>query len=204
MVVVPQDIVKVNLNDSEITECIDIAKYIVNHVKDRGDLHERDFSERFINLFMGEMSEKMVTKWLHNNNKYAKSAVDKTSTNPDIGHDIWVKDRNEKFRTISVKSSLSVFKNEPNDILNTFKLASKESEIRDINIQVYFWLDAFGRLSTEKHRVNVLNHKYAGICGWLGSSDATSFTQYNGEKRQVLDKQLKDLRSPHTLLEYLK
>ena len=68
-------------------------------------------------------------KWIRSKGKYAESAVNKKSGHPDEGYDIVLHGINGSNITCSVKSSISVYKNQMEDILKTFHLASKRSEI---------------------------------------------------------------------------
>lgn len=200
--VTAQDVKYLNsiLSDEDIQTCIQNAHRITPHIKDRGDLHPRDYLERYINNLMGEVAEIAVIKWLNKNGKYAVSAVDKTSTNPDLGHDIWVKDRNGNFRKCSVKSSLSA-KKDIGGILETFTLAITESEVRDINIQVYFWLEISPPKGKPRTTVPSLSHM-AIIC-WAVKNDIDEFKTYNHENRPSTEKKLNEFRTMDSLLQFL-
>jgi hypothetical protein len=194
------DTIAVTLTTEEFSACIFRAERIARHVVDRHDLHPRDDLERFINVLMGEIAEQMVLSWLIANGKYAKSAVDKTSDIPDIGHDVIVKSREGAEKTCSVKSSLS-YKMDIDGILNNFKLATKESELRDINIQVYFWL-SLAPPQTQS-RVTVPAIRQSAIICWFGSNDISNFAAYNHEKRQAPAVLLKQGRCMRDLLKLL-
>lgn len=131
------DVIQFELSKEDLDVCIDNAKNIMTTIIDRRDLHSRDDLERFNNLLMGEISEMMVLRWLHSHGKYAVSAVNKNSREPDIGHDLQLRDKNGRPIRCSVKSSLSALK-DLNYIINNFKLATKQSELREVNVQVYF------------------------------------------------------------------
>lgn len=192
-------IVGVNLLDKDIHEIVEIANKITPNIIDRADLHKRDYLERFIDVLMGEIAERVVIKWLNENGKYAVSAVDKNSEKPDAGHDILLKDQYGKSIKGSIKSSLSVFKEEINDILD-FTIASKESEIRDVNIQVYFWLEIHAK---KGYRVNVPSMCNFAIIGWVGKNDIKKFVSYKTENRKAPNKKLKEMRPMKILLEYI-
>jgi len=197
MSVEAKDVVLVSLSDDEIREAILFAEKISKHIVDRKDLHNRDGLERFINILTGEIAEKMVLRWFADNNKYAQSAIDKDADTPDSGHDIWLRDLKNNPIQASVKSSISVLKNSSQDILNTFTLASKPSELKEINIQVYFWLDPF-----TKPRISVPSLRGAGIFAWASKEDfvENSFSSYPGEKRLAPNSKLCSLRPMATLL----
>lgn len=193
------DMVIVNLDDKEIQICLENAQFLCATMNDRRDLHARSYMERYIDILMGEAAELAVIKWLNNNGKFAVSAVDKKSGKPDLGHDIILKSRNGKEITCSVKSSLSALKNSFDDILDTFTIATKSSEIRKINVQVYYWLNLRGK----SHRTTVPSTDNMAIVGWVGENDITDFSSYNGEERQVADMKLRNIRSMQSLLDYL-
>lgn len=141
MPILDQEIIHVSLSRSELLNCIENARGILCALQERNDLHARDELERFEDLLMGEAAERMVIQWLLSNHKKAVSAVDKSSRAPGGEHDIWVQDTKGKARKGSVKSSISAYKTTPDDILDTYTLAVNEQEARDINVQVYFWLN---------------------------------------------------------------
>ena len=201
MVVKPDQIVRVTLPPGKALEAIKTSTQIVQSIVDRGDLHSRDYLERFIDCLIGEVAECMVIQWLSEQNKYVESAVNKTSTTTDIGHDIWLKNMaGEKWRC-SVKSSISWKKNTPTDILNTFTLATNPKEVRDINIQVYFWLEL-----NSPPRTVVPSLKNAAIFAWASSKDLSSgsFASYKGEQRKAPDKNLVGLRPMVELLSIIR
>ncbi len=192
-------VIKVKMNDDELKKCIETAEFLCESVVDRKDLHKRDYLERFIDLLMGEISEQSVIKWFHDNGKFAKSAVDKKSRKPDMGHDIILKTKDNKEILCSVKSSLSVFKSDMQQILDTFTIATKKSEVRQVNIQVYYWLSP---ISTP--RVCVPNHENMAIIGWVGENDIKSFGTYSTEERESPDQiKLRQIRSMESLLKYI-
>jgi hypothetical protein len=198
MTVSLSDVVHISFSDEELHEYINVANKITTSVVDRNDLHSRDYLERFINVILGEISERMVIKWLREQGKYVESTVDKESETPDAGHDI--KLRNNEGETIycSIKSSLSVFKKIP-EILEQFTIATTMREVRDVNIQVYFWLNVTG----EGYRVTVPTTKNAAIIGWVGKKDLTEFTTYATEDRESPSIKLKDTRPLSDLLNFI-
>lgn len=204
MIVTSKDIIFVNLDENEFNQCVDTAKHLTSHILDRPDLHSRDYLERFTNVLTGEIAEQMVIKWLNGNGKYAESAVDKTSSTPDLGHDILLrlKENNEEIKC-SVKSSLSVFKLE-DEIVSNFTLATTSREVRQVNIQVYFWLDIYGRGNEDGSRRNIPNLKSAAIIAWASKKDLTTFDRYSTEARLAPKKKLNELRTLNSLLSYIK
>jgi hypothetical protein len=198
--VTENDIVYVELNKEEFREAAEVALIIATSISDRPDLHPRDLLERFIDCLMGEVAERMVLRWLRQNGKYAKPAADKKAAERDPGHDILVKLVNNKIVRASIKSSLSALKDNPGQILSTFTLAVTPKEIREINIQVYFWLSLRG-----SPRVTVPSIKQAAIMAWASDDDLrkTNFKEYRGEERLAPELKLKDLRPPSELLDWL-
>lgn len=198
------DVVIPELTSDQTIECVKTALVISSSIKDRQDLHERGFTERFNNVAMGEMSEQAVVQYLRNHGKtvIAPSYEEKTNGKPDAGYDITVIDKKGKFRRCSIKSSISAYKAGPEAIIGSdaFHLASKKSEIRDINIQVYFWLDISGKFSS---RTTVPSEKNMMIVGWACRKDVTGTSHYAGENREVVEVSLKDLRPMEQLLQYL-
>jgi hypothetical protein len=197
--VTENDLVYLELDKQEFREAAEVALIIATSIPDRPDLHPRDLLERFINCLMGEVAERMVLRWLHQNGKYAKPTADKKAAERDPGHDILLKLGTEKVVRASIKSSLSL-KDDPGQILSTFTLAVTPKEIREINIQVYFWLSLRG-----SPRVTVPSMKQAAIVAWALDADLrkTNFKKYGGEERLAPELKLKDLRPPRELLKWL-
>lgn len=197
-----ENVIKPNLSKENINDCIVNATKILNSIIDRKDLHGRSYAEQFQNIFMGELAEKAVLQYFMENGIYAVSAVDKESGAPDCGYDIIVFDKHGIERRVSVKSSLSVYKSSPEEIIAEpkFHLAAKQAEICDINIQVYFWLVTHGN----ETRVSVPSEQNMIIVGWAGSKDITGETaSYSSEKREVVAVSLKELRPMEELLRFL-
>lgn len=194
------DTILCDLTNDEIRECIVTALDLIDGIVDRGDLHERSYLERFFDLVLGEISEKMVIKWLRQNGKYAESAVDKKSGKPDLGHDIWLKDRKGTRIKCSVKSSLSALKSDMDEILANFKIACKKTETRDVNVQVYFWLEIYGN-----PRTTVPTDNHVAIIGWAGSKDVAMYEEeaYTTEQRKKVQLPLGNLRPMKELLIYI-
>jgi len=142
----------------------------------------------------------MVLEWLKKKDKFGESAVNKGAAMPDMGHDIWLQDTHGKRIRASVKSSLSVLKSDPEKILNTFTLATKSEEVREINIQVYFWLSVY---STP--RISVPSMRQAAIVAWAPAEDLAGarFNSYKGEHRPAPDKKLSELRPMNELVAML-
>lgn len=196
------DIVFVPLTKEELDYCIDTSQHLAGYIVDRVDLHQRDELERFNNILMGEVAEQMVIKWLRSEGKTAESAVDKLSNQPDFGHDIRLIKKNETEALCSVKSSLS-YKLNLTQILNICRIATKKSELRDINIQVYFWLTLEPKAN--ENRVTVPSIRQAAIIGWFAQKDLIGFEKYKHEAgREVPVEVLSNSRSMASLLQYLK
>lgn len=196
-----EDAVFVSLEDRDIQDCIEIASKLCKSMIDRRDLHTRSYMERYIDILMGEVAERAVIKWLTSKGKYAVSAVNKDAAAPDLGHDINVRSTSGKSLRCSVKSSLSVYKSNVDDIIHNFTLASKKSELREINVQVYFWL----ALSGPSNRVTVPSNLNMAIIGWASEQDMqrSQFSSYNHEQRQCPGLKLSQIRSMESLLQYL-
>lgn len=200
MTITRNDVIGPILTDDEIKECIDTAQQLLKSMRDRVDLHSRSCLERFNDIVMGEIAEQTVIKWIQAQGKFAQSAVDKKSGQPDSGHDIIMSSREGHIIKCSVKSSLSAYKKEMDDIINNFCLALKEDEIQGINIQVYFWLDLNG-----KPRVSTPSNNNMAIIGWCGRKDLINIQEgeYATETRPVMNISLKELRSMNSLLNIL-
>lgn len=93
---------------------------------------------------------------------------------------------------------MSVYKDNINDILDTFTIATKASELRKVNIQVYYWLKLKG-----ENRITVPSNKNMAIIGWIGENDVKEFGTYNTENRQVAKIKLRNIRTMKSLLDYL-
>lgn len=191
-----------NIDKEELNICIENAKNISFGIVDRKDLHDRDILERFNNVLMGEIAETMIIKWLKNNGKFAESTVNKNSNTPDKGHDILVKKVTGEDVYCSVKSSLSA-RYDIEGIIKNFKLATKKSELADINIQVYFWL-SLNPKDKKSHRITVPSITQSAIIGWFGKKDIDKFTTYNHENREVPSDVLEHSRAMESLLKMLK
>ena len=201
MAIHAEDVIGPILTDDEIKECIDTARALLDNMRDRKDLHSRSCLERFNNILMGEIAERSVIKWIQMQGKFAKSAVNKKSGQPDEGHDIILHSKTGNTITCSVKSSLSALKSNMDDILETFRLSTKKSEIRGINIQVYFWLDLTG-----KTRVSTPSNLNMAMIGWCGRKDLIGKDEstYATENRPVMNDYLKELRPMKSLLDILR
>ncbi len=195
------DVIQISLSKEELNQCIDNAKLVLENLVDRTDLHKRDELERLQNILMGEIAEFIVIKWLKSNDKHAVSSVDKNSGMPDRGHDIELKGKEDNLLKCSVKSSLS-FSKGLDGIINQFKLATTKHELRDVNIQVYFWLELNPK--NNEPRTTVPSLKASAIIGWFGKKDLTSFEKYNHESRQVPSTPLSKARPMAQLLQYIK
>lgn len=195
--VTSSDIIKFKLKDSTIKSCIDTACKLVDTMIDRNDLHGRDYLEKFLNILMGELAEQLVISWIKNCGKYVESAVDKNSGRPDLGHDILLKSKDGRQIKASIKSSLSVHK-QPKDIISEFTLATTKKEIREVNIQVYFWLNLY-----DNPRKVLPSTDNLAIIAWCGKKDLQNFSSYTTEKRESPTQKLKNLRTMKTLLELI-
>lgn len=197
----PSDVIHFDINKEDLKICIDNAKNIMSTIIDRKDLHSRDDLERFNNLLMGEISEMTVLKWLHSKGKYAVSTVDKTAAQPDLGRDLQLRDVKGNYIHCSIKSSLSALQ-ALDYIVSNFKLATKQSELREVNIQVYFWL-VINPTGDNKSRTTVLSLRNLAIIGWFGVNDLKKFENYATENREAPTKPLKEARSMESLLSRL-
>ena len=198
MAVNQDTVIKIALSENDLSSCIDNTQILCETISDRSDLHLRSYMERYIDIMMGEVAEAAVIKWLKQNGKYAVSAVNKSSGKPDSGRDIILRGKHKQEIECSVKSSLSVYKDNINDILDTFTIATKASELRKVNIQVYYWLKLKG-----ENRITVPSNKNMAIIGWIGENDVKEFGTYNTEKRQVAKLKLRNIRTMQSLLDYL-
>lgn len=196
------DIVSVELTDKEIAKCAMNASMLLPHVIDRSGLHPRDPMEKFNNIFMGEVAEMMVIKWFRKNGKFAISAVNKNTSNPDLGHDIYLISKNKKEKVfVSVKSSIDSCDIET--IINKRRPAFKGSEFRDLNVQVYFQL----KLSVNKeikndYRISVPSLKMANLISWFTKEDLNKSNLTKLENRECTDTFLKDGRTLMSSLKY--
>lgn len=191
-------VIKIALSKEELSVCTKNTQILFETMSDRPDLHLRGNMERYIDIMMGEAAEAAVIKWLGQNGKYAVSAVNKRSGKPDAGHDILLMNKQKREIECSVKSSLSVYKDNIDDILDTFTVATKASELRKVNIQVYYWLKLKG-----ENRITVPSEKNMAIIGWIGENDVTEFDRYSTENREVAKLRLRDIRAMESLLDYL-
>ena len=91
-----------------------------------------------------------------------------------------------------------MYKSTIDDILDTFTVATKASELRKVNIQVYYWLKLKG-----EPRITVPTERNMAIIGWIGENDVKEFGTYSTENRQAPKIKLRDTRPMHSLLEYL-
>jgi hypothetical protein len=198
MAVNQDTVIKIALSENDLSSCIDNTQILCETISDRSDLHLRSYMERYIDIMMGEVAEVAVIKWLKQNGKYAVSAVNKSSGKPDSGRDIILRGKHKQEIECSVKSSLSVYKDNINDILDTFTIATKASELRKVNIQVYYWLKLKG-----ENRITVPSNKNMAIIGWIGENDVKEFGTYNTENRQVAKIKLRNIRTMKSLLDYL-
>ena len=198
MAVNQDTVIKIALSENDLSSCIDNTQILCETISDRSDLHLRSYMERYIDIMMGEVAEAAVIKWLKQNGKYAVSAVNKSSGKPDSGRDIILRGKHKQEIECSVKSSLSVYKDNINDILDTFTIATKASELRKVNIPVYYWLKLKG-----ENRITVPSNKNMAIIGWIGENDVKEFGTYNTENRQVAKIKLRNIRTMKSLLDYL-
>lgn len=193
------DVVRAPLPDAEFAACVTAARRIAPRIRDRDDLHGRDPLERFVDVLLGEVAERMVLAWLRGAGKRAEPASDKEGQGPDPGHDLLLWDGARELRC-SVKSSLSALFGLPR-ILSDFTLATTRGELRHVNVQVYFWLELHPRAG---NRTAVPALRNAAIIGWAGLRDVQRFRSYATERRQTPDDfKLRNLRPMHTLLPLL-
>jgi hypothetical protein len=194
------DVVRFPLSAAHFAQCVANAQTVAAHLVDRPDLHARDDLERFIHLLMGEVAERMVLEWLRAQGKAVRSTVDKAAQRPDGGHDLVLRATDGRELFCSVKSSLS-YKLTLEQILATCKLATKASELRDVNIQVYFWLTL--NPDAAASRVTVPALRQSALLGWFAKGDLRDFAPYRHEKRQAPAPTLRTARPMQSLLAYL-
>jgi hypothetical protein len=196
------DIEKIQIDLPTLKTCIDIAQQLLPTMIDRANLHDRDDLEKFLNLLMGEIAEQAVLGWFLKRGKWAASVVDKKSGIPDAGHDLELISINQKKVRCSIKSSFS-FAKQPSDIIKQFKLATTPGELREINIQVYFWIDPFKPTGQPRKTLPSLTN--CAIIGWFAKEDLVNqrFTAYNGEMRAVPVAVLENARSMNSLLSFI-
>lgn len=201
------DVIARNLSQDDIAKCIHNASTLLPHISDRNDLHQRDYLERFIDVLIGEVAELIVIRWLRDNGKFAVSAVDKSSGSPDLGHDIWVIDKeNNCLSKTSIKSSISAKLN-PDRILKEMRLAARRLELCEFNIQVYFWLKIDAQKDLDRsevgHRIVVPAISQSAIMCWFSNDDLQNevFSAYKVEKRQAPNVQLSSGRAMATFLD---
>ena len=200
MPVTENDVIRPSLGREAIAKAVEISLGVVGGIVDRGNLHERDPLERFQDVLLGEIAEMMVIDWLHTSGKYAVSAVDKDSAHPDPGHDIQIMRSGGALKQASVKSSVSGLKSSIGDILDTFTIATTPRELRDVNIQVYFWLSLYS-----SPRVSVPSLSNAAIIAWASRGDLETviFHPYQGESRLSPKLRLRSFRPMRELLDCL-
>ena len=200
MAITSKDAVRIKLEDAEIYQLIEQANKLALNIVDRKDLHERDHLERVINVILGEIAEHLVIKWLQSQNKTVRSAVDKTAGTPDLGHDIILKSKKTGAEIeCSIKSSLS-FKYDLEGIIKIMSPATKRSELKTVNIQVYFWLSL-----TNEPRITVPSTNNVAIIGWFTKDDFKKgdFTPYKTEDRENPTIKLSEARPMDELLNYI-
>ena len=80
------------------------------------------------------------------------------------------------------------------------RLATKRSELKDVNIQVYFWLSL-----TNEPRITVPSTNNVAIIGWFTKADVErgGFTTYKTEDRQTPNIKLSEARPMDELLNYI-
>jgi hypothetical protein len=196
------DIKKVEIDLATLKTCINNAQELLATMVDRANLHTRDDLEKFLNLLMGEIAEQAVLSWLKKEGKYAVSVVDKTSGAPDAGHDLELLSTNNKKVQCSIKSSFS-FAKQPGEIIKNFRLATTPSELREINVQVYFWIDPFKPSGQPRTTLPSLTN--CAMIGWFGKDDLDKkkFEPYNGEMRAAPVSKLDNARTMDSLLKFI-
>lgn len=204
MAVQPEDVIYIAelLKESDLIDAVKVASTIMQAISDRPDLHSRDPLERFIDLVLGEVAERAVYAWLRKNDKNTER-VQKNYRGPDPGYDLIVKNPGREPITISVKSSVSVYKSEIPKILDTFTLAVTPAEAAkaDAHVQVYYWLEPQAQI-----RTSVPSLSKAIIVAWalkndLVKEDYTSYT--SREQRRAPEKRLRELRPMQELLKHV-
>lgn len=208
MAVTSSDTIPVNdvLDVSAVVDAAERAMRILGRVRDRGDLHERDALERFLDVLLGQLAEAAVLKWLSGQGKKVEH-ISRTAVGSDPGYDITMQAATGSKVKISVKSSISACIYDIKRILDTFNVAITENEARkaDVHVQVYYRL-RLGGASRESGsgvaspRVVVPSLREAILVGWIRGEDVTSFASYNTESRQAAEMKLKDLHPMRDLL----
>lgn len=205
MAITAKDVRRVHITDDEVDEVHARSSFLARTIQDRKNLHDRSYQERLTDIEMGEFGELACLKYFHDHGKYAVSAVDKTSGRPDAGFDLILRCADGgKFFRCSVKTSLSVFKSDPEDIIATFQLGSTPKELSQVNIQVYFYYNIHPKKG--ETRVTVLTVDNLIIVGWIGLLQALKMMgegHYTGEDRPTVDIPLRNLNPMDELLEYL-
>lgn len=200
--VTEKDLIYINLEPAIFDICVERSQSILKSIQDRNDLHDRDDLERFINVLMGEVAEQIVFKWLRDNNKYVEIPESKNTPGPDAGHDLLLKRKKDGGSVeCSIKSSLSYSKG-PSGIIENFRLATKKSELRDVNLQVYFWLTL--NPPEKEPRVTIPSIRQSAIFGWYGKNDMEKFEKYKHENREVPCSTLRHARTAISLLHHIK
>jgi hypothetical protein len=196
------DIEKFEIDLPTLNSCINNAQGLLATMIDRANLHARDDLEKFFNLLMGEIAEHMVLGWLTKKGKFAVSAVNKTSGQPDAGHDLELLAIDGRKVRCSIKSSFS-FAKQPSEIIKLFKLATTPSELREINIQVYFWIDPHKPAGQPRTTLPSLTN--CAMIGWFPKDDLEKqkFAAYNGEMRVAPIAGLEHARSMNSLLAFI-
>lgn len=190
------DIVPVTLTKDEFDQCVVTALEISHSIVDRHDLNGRDHLDRFINLLQGECAEHAVRSYFNSHEIAAVSPDKLARRGPDKGIDLYLPAPNRSKPLIcSVKSSTS-YAFSPPALLDEMTLASTPKEVRDINIQVMFWLEL-----KKRPRQVVPSLRNAAVIGWFTPDQLTTFAPYSTQRRE--QSQI-PLRQAHSMAELVK
>ncbi len=196
MTVLPENVICYPLPDTEINSAVTFAYHALTH---RHSNPRVDPLNRYIQVVMDELAERMVIQWLQTNGKFAESAVDKGATNPDLGHEIWVTDiRGVKVRA-AIHTFLSTNKSEMPEMLESHSLSVETDHLCGINFSVVYWLQL-----REKPRVKLPSLQQSAIIGWASDKnfrEAAKAQPANGGKYAAL--KFGDLRPVEELLQFL-
>jgi hypothetical protein len=195
MPVSPENVIQFGLPDAEINGAVTFAYHVLTH----DNFSRSDPLNKFIQVLVDELSERMVVQWLHANGKFAEAVSDKGATTPDLSHEIWVTDiRNVKVRA-AIHTFLSTNKSEISDILQFHSLSVDVNHMCGINFSVGYWLQL-----REKPRVKLPSLRQAAIIGWASDKNLRetikSQTGYPGKYAAI---KFCDLRPVNELLQYL-
>jgi len=195
MAVLPDDVIQFRLSEAEMNAAVTFAYHVLTH----NHLGRSDPLNRFIQVLMDELAERMVIQWLHGNGKFAEPASDKGATNPELRHEIWVTDiRGVKVRA-AIHTFLSTNKSEIPDILQFHSLSVDPNQLCGINFSVGYWLQL-----REKPRVKLPSLQQTAIIGWASDKNLREALKSQPEQsRKYAAIKFCDLRPVNELLQFL-